>query len=96
MKSSLTFLKNEWVVFVKEEEHEHKKVEHHEEHEDDEHEHHHEEIEIPYEPKIVRILAEDEKYIAIDGLEVGDEYVSDKPYFIKSLLLKSSLGGHGH
>ncbi len=97
LKSSLSFFKNEWVVFVKEEEHKYKKEEHHEEHEEDENEHkHHEEIEIPYEPKIVKILAEDEKYVAIDGLEIGDEYVSDKPYFIKSLLLKSSLGEHGH
>jgi multidrug efflux pump subunit AcrA (membrane-fusion protein) len=56
----------------------------------------HEEEYVEYEPRVVKIITQDENFIAIEGLEVGDEYVSAKSYFVKSLLLKSSLGGHGH
>ena len=48
--------------------------------------------EIPYTLKVVKIITEDEKYVAIDGLDKDEEYVSDKSYYIKSALLKSSLG----
>jgi len=85
-KSALSFFNNEWVVFVpKEEEHQDLELKH------DEHDE-----EVPYEAKVVEVLAEDEKYVAIKGLKEDEAYISDKGYFIKSMLLKSSLGGHGH
>ena len=48
--------------------------------------------EIPYAPKVVKIITEDAGYVAIEGLHSGEEYVSAKSYFVKSMLLKSSLG----
>jgi multidrug efflux pump subunit AcrA (membrane-fusion protein) len=71
------------------------------EHDDhDEHEGHghddHEEEEVPYDIKVVKILKQNENWVAIEGLAEHEDYVSDKSYYIKSLLLKSSLGGHGH
>ena len=78
----------------------------HEEHEEGEEEHHegeghgghgeHEENEVPYEVKVIEIITSDDEYVAIKGLDEDEEYVSDKSYYVKSLLLKSSLGGHGH
>jgi len=63
----------------------------------DEEEHgHHEEEEVPYDIKVVKILKQNEQWVAIEGLAEHEDYVSDKSYYIKSLLLKSSLGGHGH
>ncbi len=84
-KSALSFFNNEWVVFVPEQ--------HEDEHEEHEH---HEEEEIPYDIKVVKILKKFDDYVAIEGLKEHEDYVSDKSYYIKSLLLKSSLGGHGH
>jgi RND family efflux transporter MFP subunit len=87
-KSALSFFKNEWVVFV---------PKHHEE--DDNHGHKEEEEEegeAPYEIRVVKILKEHNGYVAIEGLNEHQDYVSDKSYYVKSLLLKSSLGGHGH
>lgn len=55
-----------------------------------------EEHESPYETRVVVIVASDEKFVGINGLEVGEEYVSDKSYYVKSMMLKSSLGEHGH
>ncbi len=107
-KSALSFFKNEWVVFVPKhhEEDEHKEEEKHEEHdkheshEKDEHKEHgghgHEEEEVPYEIRVIKILKEHNGYVAIEGLKEHQDYVSDKSYYVKSLLLKSSLGGHGH
>jgi biotin carboxyl carrier protein len=110
-KSALSFFNNEWVVFVPEhhdDEHkehaEHEKHESHkeEEHHDEKEEHkghghdEHEEEEIPYDIKVVKILKKFDDYVAIEGLNEHEDYVSDKSYYIKSLLLKSSLGGHGH
>ena len=106
-KSALSFYNNEWVVFVpKEEDHDEHEDEDHDEHESGEHEdeeheegaHHgeHEESEAPYEIKVVDIITQDEKYVAVKGLNSGDKYVSGKSYFVKSMLLKSSLGEHGH
>ena len=81
-KSALSFFNNEWVVFVpNEEEEHHEKEEHHE---------------APYTLAVVNIVAEDENFVAIEGLELGEEYVSDKSYYVKSMILKSSLGEHGH
>jgi hypothetical protein len=45
---------------------------------------------------VVKILKKFDDYVAIEGLNEHEDYVSDKSYYIKSLLLKSSLGGHGH
>lgn len=56
----------------------------------------HEEEEVPYEVRVIKIVTEDEKYVAIKGLELNEEYVSDKSYYVKSMMLKSSLGEHGH
>ena len=88
-KSALSFFQNEWVVFVSEHE------EHNEEEEHSEDEHHHEE-EIPYRVCVVKIMAKDGDFVGVEGIEEGEEYVSDKPYYVKSMLLKSSLSGHGH
>ena len=85
-KSALSFFKNEWVVFVP------NKEEHHEE-ESEEHEGHEE---APYGVVVVKIIAEDNEYVAIEGLSEGEEYVSDKAYYVKSMILKGSLGEHGH
>jgi len=71
------------------------KVEH-EEHGHDALEEEHEEEESPYTPKIIKIIAYSGNYVAIEGLHTGDEYVSEGVYFVKSMMLKSSLGGHGH
>ena len=94
-KSALSFFQNEWVVFVPNED-----DEHHEEREskhDEKSEHgEHEEHEAPYTPRVVKIVTEDENYAAVEGIDVGEEYVSDKSYYVKSMILKSSLGEHGH
>jgi biotin carboxyl carrier protein len=103
-KSALSFFNNEWVVFVPEHHEEHEKHESHkeEEHHDEKEEHkghghdEHEEEEVPYDIKVVKILKKFDDYVAIEGLNEHEDYVSDKSYYIKSLLLKSSLGGHGH
>lgn len=82
----------------------------HNEHEDETHEDHDkhddhaghghgghgDEEEAAYSIRVVKIVAQDEKFVAVEGLEIGEEYVSDKSYYVKSQLLKSSLGGHGH
>ena len=93
-KSALSLINNEWVIFI---EKVHNEEEHHidEEDEDDEHNEHNK-MEFPYEVRVVDIITENSKYFAISGVEVGEEYVSDKVYFVKSLLLKSALTGHGH
>ena len=106
-KSALSFFNNEWVVFVPkdhEEEEGHKEEhENHEEHEghneEEEHKGHgHDEAkeEVPYEIKVIKIIQQNEQFVAIEGIQEHEHYVSDKSYYVKSLLLKSSLGGHGH
>jgi len=95
-KSALTFFQNEWVVFVptvKSNHSNNKKIEEHNDH--DEHEDSEEE-KAPYEARVVQIIAKDDQYVAIKGLSVGERYVSDKSYYVKSLLLKSAIGEHGH
>jgi len=90
-KSALSFYDNDWVVFVPK-----KEDEHHEEHEDekeDEDEHHEEVI---FEARVIKVLDEDDEFVAIDGLNKDESYVSEKPYIVKSMLLKSAMGGHGH
>ena len=71
----------------------------HEEHEKEEgHTKHkeHEEEETSYEANVIKIIAYVGDDVAIEGLNVGTEYVSDGVYFVKSMILKSSLGEHGH
>lgn len=99
-KTALNFFNNEWVVFVPvhQEEEEHGKHEGngHEEHDEASHAEQEEDKEVPYALQVVKILKQNEVYVAIEGLEEHQAYVSDKAYHVKSLLLKSSLGGHGH
>jgi len=98
-KSALSFFNNEWVVFTsKHHDEEEAHEEHHEEehHEEKEGHHEHEEVEIPYDINVVKIITQNDTFVAIEGLDEHSDYVSDKSYYIKSLLLKSSLGGHGH
>jgi len=89
----------------KEEGHEkegHEKKEHEahteEAHEETEHDTHdeHEEEEAPYVAQVVEIIAYAGEEVAIKGLDIHEEYVSEGVYFVKSMLLKSSLGEHGH
>jgi len=47
---------------------------------------------VPYAPRVVEIVAQDDKYVGVKGLELGQEYVSGESYYVKSALLKSSLG----
>ncbi len=56
----------------------------------------HKEDEKPYEIRIVKIITTDGEFVAVEGIKEGEEYVSDKSYYVKSMILKSSLGGHGH
>lgn len=74
-------------------EHEHED-EHHDEHEEESEGH--EEHEAKYEVRVVEIITQDDNFVALKGIEVGEEYVNDKSYYVKSMMLKSSLGGHGH
>lgn len=68
----------------------------HDDHEGHEGHDDHEEADVSYDVKVIKILTEDDHYVAIKGLDDGETYVSDKSYYVKSMLLKSSLGGHGH
>ncbi len=104
-KSALTLFKGEWVVFVEKEhnethektEHEGKKTAHAHKEEHNEAKHgEHEHKENPYEPRVVEPLAYFGDRVAVKGLEVGEAYVASGVYFIKSMLLKSSLSEHGH
>ena len=104
-RSALTLFQGEWVVFVPkadDQEDEHKAAEHHKEdeaedegHEGEEH-HHDEAHEVPYAPRVVEILAYSGDRVALKGIKAGEDYVSEGVYFVKSLLLKSSLVEHGH
>jgi len=82
-KSALSFFNNEWVVFVPNESD--KKEEKKDKEED-------EEIEVPFDIKVIKIITQNSKFVAIEGINENEEYVSAKSYFVKSLLLKSSLG----
>jgi len=90
-KTALSFYDNDWVIFVPKKEHE-------SEHEDYEHEEegHDEHEKLMFEARVVKILDQDDKFVAIAGVSEDEEYVSDKAYFVKSMLLKSAMGGHGH
>jgi len=66
------------------------------EHEGEEHGKHEEHEEVTYTAKVVEIIAYAGDDVAIKGLEENEEYVSQGVYFVKSMILKSSLGEHGH
>jgi RND family efflux transporter MFP subunit len=100
-KSALTFFQNEWVVFVPIQKSLSAKHKEHKEHENltenEEHEEHDEDKESPkYEARVVEIITKDDDYVAVRGLETNESYVSDKSYYVKSMLLKSAIGEHGH
>ena len=88
----MTLFQGEWVVFVEAHHDAHEDDEEHREHTD----HDEDEEESPYTPKVVKIIAYAGEDVAIEGINKEDEYVSAGVYFVKSMLLKSSLGGHGH
>lgn len=90
-RSALTMFGGEWVVFVPNEE-KHEEADRTEDEHGEEHEHE----EPPYAPQAVKIVAYAGDFAAVEGMEKGAEYVSDGVYFVKSLMLKSSLGEHGH
>jgi multidrug efflux pump subunit AcrA (membrane-fusion protein) len=75
------------------EEHNHE-VDHDGHMEEDGHDEHAEDV--AYDIRVVEIITQDSQYAAVRGLDAGEKYVSDKSYYVKSMLLKSSLGGHGH
>ncbi len=100
-KSALTLYMGEWVVFVPKKEHEYKESEHkmHDEKDKEkehEHEYHEDHEEVPYAPKVVEIISDFGDEVAIKGLDEGESYIAEGSYFIKSMLLKSALGEHGH
>ncbi len=101
-RGALTLFEGEWVVFVpvvtaeehaKEEHEAHEKDEAHAEGEEHEHEEH---APVPFAPVVVKPGSTFGGFVAVEGLHIGDEYVSDGTWFVKSLLLKSELGEHGH
>ena len=47
---------------------------------------------LDYVPRVIEIIAKDDGYIGIKGLKLGEAYVSGESYYVKSALLKSSLG----
>ncbi|WP_456451601.1 efflux RND transporter periplasmic adaptor subunit, partial [Hydrogenimonas sp.] len=108
-RSALTMWEGEWVVFVPNpeahghdgkahEEADHEEHEDHEEHDGEEaadHDEHGHETP-PWLPRVVRIVAREGDLVAVEGIAPGETYVSDGVWFVKSLLLKERLGGHGH
>jgi len=62
----------------------------------DEHKEDTHEDETPYDANVVEVIAYSGDEVAIKGLHEEDAYVSKGVYFVKSMLLKSSLGEHGH
>ena len=111
-KSALSFFNNEWVVFMptekeeygeekhddheEHEEHGEEKHDDHEEHGEEKHDDHEDEPSLPYEARVVEIITQDDEYAGVQGIKLDEEYVSDKSYYVKSMMLKSSLGEHGH
>jgi multidrug efflux pump subunit AcrA (membrane-fusion protein) len=89
-KSALSLFQNEWVVFTPLEQEKHDK----ELEDEEEHGEHHDEV--AFGVRVLKIIASDEQYAGVVGIKAGEAYVSDKSYYVKSLLLKSSLGEHGH
>lgn len=46
---------------------------------------------INYIPVVINIIAQDENFVAVLGIRLGQRYISAKSYYVKSALLKSSL-----
>jgi hypothetical protein len=106
-KSALTLFQGEWVIFVETkhegDKHGDKEANGHdddthekEDHNEGEHEDHDAGEEVSYVAKSVNIIAFAGEYVAIEGISANEEYVSAGVYFVKSMMLKSSLGEHGH
>ncbi len=92
-KSALSFFNNEWVVFVPIAEHiEENEINEEKKDEEQITEEDEEEYKAPYEARVIKIINSDENYIGVEGLNLNEEYVSDKSYYVKSMILKSSLG----
>ena len=79
-KIALSFMNNEWVIFVPNE----NETSHTEDKEQE------------FKPLDIKIIQENDEYVAVEGIEENQKYVRDEPYKVKSLVLKSSLGEHGH
>ena len=79
-KSAITFMNNEWVIFIPNEEETS----------------HTEDKEQEFKSLDIKIIQENDEYVAVEGIEENQKYVRDEPYKVKSLVLKSSLGEHGH
>lgn len=79
-KTALSFMNNEWVIFVPNE----NETSHTEDKEQE------------FKPLDIKIIQENDEYVAVEGIEENQKYVRDEPYKVKSLVLKSSLGEHGH
>jgi len=77
-------------------EHQAKEDTHHDEHGEEEGGEHDEHEESPYTLQVVKIISYSGEFVAIKGIDEGIEYVSEGVYLVKSKILKSSLGGHGH
>lgn len=93
-KSALSFFNNEWVVFVpvnneiEDTPEENEEVSSEEEHKAEGEE----EYVSPYEARVVEIIVQDDIFAGVKGIEIDEKYVSDKSYYVKSMMLKSSLG----
>ena len=79
-KTALSFMNNEWVIFVPNE----NETSHTEDKEQE------------FKSLDIKIIQENDEYVAVEGIEENQKYVRDEPYKVKSLVLKSSLGEHGH
>ncbi len=76
-KSALSFFQNEWVVFVPV---------------TDKHSKKEENEKVSYEARVVKLITQDDQFSALEGLKISERYVSDKSYYVKSMLLKSAIG----
>ena len=94
-RSGLTMFSGEWVLFVPKAETKEEEAHEHEEEHGEEEEHHHHETP-PYEPRVVKITAQFGDWVAVEGIRPGEKYVAKGVYFVKSMILKSKLGEHGH
>lgn len=80
---------------------EHDGHDNHDEHADEKHDDHddhdeHTEEAPEYEARVIEIIIQDDEYVGVKGIELNEKYVSDKSYYVKSMILKSSLSDHGH
>ena len=89
-KGALSLFKGEWVVFVEKEHNEADEKEAHKAKEKSEEEDNEEAS--PYEPRVVEPIAYFGDRVAVKGLNAGESYVASGVYFVKSMLLKSSIG----